>query len=95
MGGTTSGQLTYTCLEEGRQPALWRHAAWWSRTLSWLFLREPPSKERFTVEAHHAITRGVIAIVITFAREAVNATRVPKPVEIGAVHREGIELVVL
>ena len=34
-------------LDRRRQPTQWRHAAWSTRTLSWLLLCEPPSKERF------------------------------------------------
>ena len=32
-----------------RQPIQWRRSAWSTRTLSWLLLCEPPSKERFGV----------------------------------------------
>ena len=36
-------------LEQRRQPGECEAAGWPSRSLSWLFLREPPLKERFTV----------------------------------------------
>ena len=36
-------------LAERRQPIQWRRSAWSTRTLSWLLLCEPPSKERFGV----------------------------------------------
>ena len=36
-------------LDRRRQPIQWRRSAWSTRTLSWLLLCEPPSKERFGV----------------------------------------------
>ena len=36
-------------LDRRRQPVQWRRSAWSTRTLSWLLLCEPPSKERFGV----------------------------------------------
>ena len=36
-------------MAERRQPIQWRRSAWSTRTLSWLLLCEPPSKERFGV----------------------------------------------
>ena len=36
-------------LDRRRQPTQWRHAAWSTRTLSWLILGESSSKERFAV----------------------------------------------
>ena len=36
-------------LAERRQRIQWRRSAWSTRTLSWLLLCEPPSKERFGV----------------------------------------------
>ena len=36
-------------LDRRRQPIQWRRSAWSTRTLSWLLLGAPPSKERFGV----------------------------------------------